>query len=167
MSGYIQFTEALASNPGRVERFTPEAVAMLADAAYQGWVAIETPEQEWPADELFDKGYVDWRLGVDGDEAIVLTRKGKDRVAEALEKLSAMRASQGASLWADTLRNPSEAEGAGLGAGAGALLLGPIGAVAGGFMGAKATRKKKKSKKNPTHTKKKRSSVMRRLMRGT
>jgi len=162
---FTQFTQAL-SNPGRAESFTPEAVAMLADAAYQGWVVIDTPEQEWPADELFDKGYVDWRLGTRGDEAIVLTRKGKDRVAAALEKLSEARAHQGASLWADTLRNPSEAEGAGLGAGAGALLLGPVGALAGGYFGAKATRKKKKSKKNPTHPRK-RSSAMRRLLRGT
>lgn len=68
----------------------------------------------------------------------------------------------------EPVKNPTEAETAAIGAGAGALLLGPIGALAGGYLGSregkkrKATKKKAK-KKNP----KKRSGTMRRLLRGT
>jgi hypothetical protein len=59
--------------------------------------------------------------------------------------------------------NPSKAERAAIGGGAGALLLGPLGAVAGGYLGAKTGKKKKskRKKKNPT-----RSAALRKMMRG-
>jgi hypothetical protein len=70
--------------------------------------------------------------------------------------------------------NPvSKGEGAAIGAGAGALLLGPIGAIAGGYVGAKKGGKKKKDKKkgNPKKSPKKDARAKRRavsrLLRGT
>jgi hypothetical protein len=60
--------------------------------------------------------------------------------------------------------NPSKsAEYGALGAGAGALLLGPVGAIAGGYVGAKeGGKKKRKPKKNPD-----RSRILRNAMKGT
>lgn len=59
-------------------------------------------------------------------------------------------------------KNPSRAERAAIGGGAGALLLGPVGALAGGYLGVKTAKKKskKKARKNPR-------DVLRRAMRGT
>ena len=62
-------------------------------------------------------------------------------------------------------KNPSkEAEYGALGAGAGALLLGPVGAIAGGYFGAREGGKKKSKprKKNPRA-----SAVLRNAMKGT
>jgi len=60
--------------------------------------------------------------------------------------------------------NPSKsAEYGALGAGAGALLLGPVGAIAGGYFGAKeGTKKKRKPKKNPDSRR-----ILRNAMKGT
>lgn len=65
--------------------------------------------------------------------------------------------------------NPTEAETAAIGAGAGALLLGPVGALAGGYLGVREgkKRKKKATKARTPNPKKKGSATMRRLMRGT
>jgi hypothetical protein len=63
--------------------------------------------------------------------------------------------------------NPTSAETAALGAGAGALLLGPVGALAGGYLGVREGKKRKKAKKARTPNPTKRSGVLRRLMRGT
>jgi hypothetical protein len=62
------------------------------------------------------------------------------------------------------IKNPSEAEYGALGAGAGALLLGPVGAIAGGYFGAREGGKKKSKprKKNPRA-----SAVLRNAMKGT
>lgn len=70
--------------------------------------------------------------------------------------------------------NPSKSTAAAIGGGAGALLLGPIGAIAGGYLGAtegktiakkakKAGRKVKKALSNP----KNRSANLRKMMQGT
>lgn len=68
----------------------------------------------------------------------------------------------------DLKTNPSEAAGAALGGGAGALLLGPIGAIAGGYTGAKLAEKRKKSKKNkPTKNPNRGRYALRKIMRGT
>lgn len=62
------------------------------------------------------------------------------------------------------VNNPSKsAEYGALGAGAGALLLGPVGAVAGGYFGAReGTKKKRKPKKNPDSRR-----ILRNAMKGT
>ncbi len=71
-------------------------------------------------------------------------------------------------------RNPSKSTAAAIGGGAGALLLGPIGAIAGGYLGAtegktiakkakKAGRQVKKALSNP----KNRSANLRKMMQGT
>jgi len=59
-----------------------------------------------------------------------------------------------------TKKNPSRAERAAIGGGAGALLLGPVGAIAGGYLGVKTA--KKKAKKNPVAR-----DILRKAMRGT
>jgi len=181
MSHYIQFTKALAANPGAPERFTPAAVEMLAEAASRGWVVIETPEQEDPAGELFASGLVAWKLDVDGNEAVVLTRKGRESVSAAMKRLAEMHGGREADIiWSETLlsnpSNPSAAEGTAIGAMTGWVLLGPLGAIGGGYLGtkiaeakenpasrSKKSKRKKRAKRNP----KRKSDALRRLMRGT
>jgi uncharacterized protein YcfJ len=63
--------------------------------------------------------------------------------------------------------NPTKGEAAAIGAGAGALLLGPVGAVAGGYVGAKKGGKKKKDKKKNPNDRRARRRAMSRLLRGT